>query len=74
MKAIPEAGFSRLSEIIGHPKKGEPGYFPMSASTWWRGVREGRYPKGVKLSPGTTAWHNPELRKLSDDIAAGRVK
>lgn len=29
---------------------------PVGKSTWWKGVKEGRYPQPVKLGPRTTAW------------------
>ncbi len=73
MKEIPETGFSRLHEIVSNRKTGQRGYFPISAATWWRGIREGRYPRGVKLSQRTTAWENSKLRKLERDMAAGKV-
>ena len=58
MNSLPEAGFLRLSQIIGNPKATPPipAIIPVSKSTWWSGVKEGRYPKPVKLSPKTTAW------------------
>jgi len=28
----------------------------MSKSTWWAGVKSGRYPKPVKLGPRITSW------------------
>ena len=71
VKPIPETGFSRLREIVDNPKTGTQGYFPISAATWWRGIRKGKYPKGVKLSQRTTAWENSKLRKLERDMAAG---
>lgn len=74
MQEIPTAGYSRLRDIVGNPKTGAKGYFPISAATWWRGVREGRYPKPVKLSPRTTAWENTKLRRLHCEFAAGNVK
>jgi prophage regulatory protein len=74
VKAIPESGFSRLKDIVGNPRAGKEGYFPISAATWWRGVREGRYPKPVKLSARTTAWENAKLRQLETDMALGRLK
>jgi prophage regulatory protein len=36
---------------------------PISKSSWWAGIKSGRYPKPVKLGPKTTAW-------LADDIYA----
>lgn len=33
-----------------------PRLIPVSKSTWWTGVRSGRYPKPVRLGPRCTAW------------------
>ncbi|MFM1907985.1 MAG: hypothetical protein RLZZ591_1662 [Pseudomonadota bacterium] len=38
--------------------------FPVSKSTWWAGVRTGRYPRPVSLSPRTTAWRASDILKL----------
>jgi prophage regulatory protein len=35
--------------------------FPVSKSTWWHGVKTGKYPKSIKIGIRTTAW-------LADDI------
>ena len=47
----------RLPEIIGNKKTGEKGLLSISASSWWNGVKAGRYPQPVKLGPRTTTWH-----------------
>ncbi len=39
---------------------------PVAPSTWWRGVKEGRYPQPVKLGPRTTAWKAPEIDALAN--------
>ncbi len=38
--------------------------FPVGKSTWWAGVRKGRFPKGVKLGPNTTAWRIEDIQQL----------
>lgn len=40
---------------------------PVAPSTWWLGVKEGRFPKPVKLGPRTTAWRESEIRKLMEE-------
>ncbi len=40
------------------------GPVPVSRSTWWAGVRAGRFPKPVKLGPRTTAWRVKDIRAL----------
>ncbi len=62
---LPEAGFVRLSAIIG---PGRP--IPVSRSTWWEGVRLGRYPQPVKLGPRITAWRVEDIRTLIEKGAA----
>jgi hypothetical protein len=66
MDRLPIEGYVRLPQIIGNRKANPPipPIIPVSKSTWWEGVRSGRYPKGVKLGPGITAWHVDAIRKL----------
>jgi predicted DNA-binding transcriptional regulator AlpA len=37
---------------------------PVGRSTWWAGVKSGRFPKPVKLGPRTTAWKVEDIRAL----------
>jgi predicted DNA-binding transcriptional regulator AlpA len=41
--------------------------FPVSKSTWWAGVKSGRFPAPVHLGPGITAWRWSDLRKLAEE-------
>jgi len=63
---IPQSGFLRLHQIIGNPKADPPypAIIPVSASSWWAGVKAGRYPKPIKLGPRTTAWKAEDIRAL----------
>ncbi|MBF2097802.1 MAG: AlpA family phage regulatory protein [Gloeomargaritaceae cyanobacterium C42_A2020_066] len=38
--------------------------FPVSRSTWYAVVKEGRYPKPVKLGHRTVAWRESAIRSL----------
>lgn len=67
--SLPETGYVRLPQIIGNPKTGTPAIIPVSKSTWWKGVAEGRYPKSVKLSERTTAWRVEDIRTLLERTA-----
>jgi hypothetical protein len=40
------------------------GPIPVGRSTWWAGVKSGRFPKPVKLGPRTTAWKVEDARAL----------
>ena len=62
MNQLPETGFLRLSQIIGNSAKGIPPLIPVKKSTWWAGVKSGRYPQPVKLGPRVTAWRVEDLR------------
>lgn len=66
IQAIPETGFLRLRQIIGDAKAGIPALIPVSRSHWWQGVREGRYPAAIKLSPGVTVWRRSSIFALID--------
>jgi len=45
----------------------DPGIIPVSRSSWYKGISEGRYPKPVKLSERTSAWRVKDIRKLIED-------
>lgn len=64
MNALPETGFLRLPQIIGDTRTNTPAIIPVCKSTWWNGVKSGRYPKPVKLSERTTAWKVEDIRAL----------
>jgi hypothetical protein len=66
MIQIPEDGFLRLPQILGNPKASPPlpPIVPVSRSSWWAGVKSGRYPRPVKLGPHTTAWRVSDIRAL----------
>jgi predicted DNA-binding transcriptional regulator AlpA len=61
---LPETGFVRLSQILGDKRKGITPIIPVSKSSWWDGVKSGRYPASVKLGERTTCWRVEDIRKL----------
>lgn len=56
---LPKTGFVRLPNILK--------VFPVSKSTWWAGVKNGRYPQPVKLSPKITAWKVEDIHTLINE-------
>ncbi len=54
--AKPVQGFMRLPQVLQ--------LIPVAKSTWWAGVKSGRFPKGVKLGKNTTAWRVEEIERL----------
>ena len=53
---LPEAGFIRLPQVLS--------LIPISRSAWWDGIRQGKYPQGVKLGTKTTVWRVEDIRAL----------
>lgn len=56
LPTLPATGFLRLEQVLQ--------FIPVSKSTWWQGVRDGRYPASVKLGPRTTAWKAEDIRSF----------
>ena len=58
----PERTLPSLQPLAPLPPTGFVGwevlrqYVPVSRATWWRGVKDGRYPKPLKLSANRTVW------------------
>ena len=67
---LPEFGFVRVKQIVGDPKADPPipAVIPVGRSTWWAGVKSGRYPKPIKLGPRTTAWKVEDIKRLIDEV------
>lgn len=53
---LPETGFVRLPQILS--------LIPISRSAWWAGIRDGKFPKGIKLGSKTTVWRAEDIRAL----------
>lgn len=53
---LPATGFLRLPDVLR--------IYPVSRSTWWAGVKSGRFPQAHKLSQRTTAWKVEDIRAL----------
>ena len=52
----PDIALWRLPTVLAH--------VPVSKSEWWHGIKTGRYPAGIKLSPRVTAWRSSDIRSL----------
>lgn len=70
MHQLPQTGYLRLPQIIGNPKAEPPipAIIPVSKSTWWQGIKDGRFPKSVKLGPRTTAWRVQDINRLIEQL------
>jgi prophage regulatory protein len=38
--------------------------YPVSKSTWWQGVKDGRLPQPIRLGPRSVAWRVADIRAL----------
>jgi len=59
MNKIPSIGFMRLPAVLA--------VYPVSKTSWWLGVKSGRYPQPVKLGCRTTAWRVEDIMCLIEE-------
>lgn len=59
---LPVTGFLRLPKVLS--------LIPVGRSTWWAGVKSGRYPKPVKLGPRMSAWKAEDVHALIASLGA----
>jgi prophage regulatory protein len=53
---LPQEGFVRLPQVLA--------VFPVSRSTWFAGIKSGKFPRPVKLGARTSAWRVEDIRSL----------
>lgn len=53
---LPQTGFLRLPTILK--------FVPVGRSSWWKGVKEGKYPASIKLGAKTTVWRAEDIHEL----------
>lgn len=62
---LPQTGFVKIQFIVGDAKKGIIGIYPVSRSSWYEGIKSGKYPQPVHLGGGrSVAWKVEDLRAL----------
>ena len=73
MNTLPETGVLRLPQIIGDKSTDPPtpAIIPLSKSSIWQMVKEGRFPRPVKLGERCTAWRVEDLRQWIQDRKRG---
>lgn len=52
---LPITGYVRINLILK--------LIPVGRSSWWQGVKEGRFPQPIKIGPRTTAWRVEDIRE-----------
>ncbi len=58
-------GYFRLNQILE--------IFPISASTWWAGVKTGRFPSPIKLGSRATYWRKIDILILIERVIHGEL-
>jgi predicted DNA-binding transcriptional regulator AlpA len=56
-------GLLRLKQVLQ--------LIPIAPSSWWAGVKSGKYPTPVKLGPRTTAWRAADILRLIERAGGG---
>ncbi|WP_081974999.1 helix-turn-helix transcriptional regulator [Novilysobacter arseniciresistens] len=60
---LPHDSLLRVRDITRDPKTGTPGLLGISRSTFLQGVKDGRYPRPLKLG-GSTCWRASDIQRL----------
>ncbi len=56
------------------PRREIPALIPVKKSTWWAGVKSGKYPQPTKaFGPRVTVWRVEDIITLLDKASSGSV-
>ncbi|MDD2335328.1 MAG: AlpA family phage regulatory protein [Geobacteraceae bacterium] len=63
-------GLLRLKDIVGDRKAVPPIHpiIPISKSSWWAGVKSGRFPRPIKIGPRISAWRVSDIMALVKEM------
>lgn len=66
---LPEAGFLRITQIIGDNtvKPPIPPIVPVSRGTIHNWMQRGIFPRSIKIGPRVAAWRVSDVQKFLDD-------
>ena len=60
MQELPKDGVSRINQLLP--------FLPISKSTVWAWVKQGRFPEPIKFSPTVTVWRNKDIHQWLNSI------
>ncbi|MEO5368514.1 MAG: AlpA family phage regulatory protein [Magnetococcus sp. DMHC-1] len=62
---LPATGYLNIKTILGDKNANPPrlGIIPVSNTSWWRGIRDGRFPKPIKLTKRTNVWKVEDIKE-----------
>lgn len=72
MNHLPQTGYLRLKQILGNKKSNPPTQpiIPIGKTSWWEGIKAGKFPKPIKLGPRITVWRVEDIRALFEKYSA----
>jgi len=56
---FPEERLIKISQVLER--------VPVARSTWWAGVKSGKFPRPIKLGARTTVWRSSEIQQLMEE-------
>lgn len=65
IEPLPAEGFARLPQVLHALGIGK--------TCLWDGIKEGRFPKPVKISPRVSVWRVEDIRELINSYAKGQT-
>lgn len=60
------SGFMKIKTVLR--------LIPVSKSTWYTGIKSGKYPAQIHPSAGSSAWIASDIQALIQQIAKGKTK
>lgn len=58
--------FLRLEQVLA--------VFPVSPSSWYQGIKDGKYPAPLKIGPRASAWRTSDIKSLMDRCSDGALQ
>lgn len=58
---LPDTGFLRLPDVLK--------LYPVSKSTWWKGIQDGKFPSPVRIGERAIAWRAEDIRTLIESVS-----
>ncbi len=55
-------GFLRLPDVLK--------LIPVSRATWYAGIKDGRFPAPIKISPNIAAWKASDIHQLIEVLSS----
>ncbi len=65
-RPLPQEGFVRLPQVLH--------VLGIGKTSFWEGIKTGRFPAPVKLGPRTAVWRVEDIRNLISRISVGGMQ